>query len=158
MYSLDHYDLGTPRSNSTQQVSVEIDGHSIMVPAGTSIMRAAASVGEQIPKLCATDTLRAFGSCRLCLVEIEGRKGYPASCTTQVAEGMKIRTQSERLSGLRGGVMGHRTACTCLRVGFPGLHGCQLCGNPQKENGQFCTGTRIVVAISPLHSATRILP
>jgi formate dehydrogenase major subunit len=105
MYSLDHYDLGTPRSNSTQQVSVEIDGHSIMVPAGTSIMRAAASVGEQIPKLCATDTLRAFGSCRLCLVEIEGRKGYPASCTTQVAEGMKIRTQSERLSGLRRGVM-----------------------------------------------------
>src|ERR1019366_1930436 len=94
-----------PRSNSTQQVSVEIDGHSIMVPAGTSIMRAAASVGEQIPKLCATDTLRAFGSCRLCLVEIEGRKGYPASCTTQVAEGMKIRTQSERLSGLRRGVM-----------------------------------------------------
>src|ERR1039458_2417073 len=72
MYSLDHYDLGTPRSNSTQQVSVEIDGHSIMVPAGTSIMRAAASVGEQIPKLCATDTLRAFGSCRLCLVEIDG--------------------------------------------------------------------------------------
>ena len=105
MYSLDHYDLGTPRSNSTQQVSVEIDGHSIIVPAGTSIMRAAASVGEQIPKLCATDTLRAFGSCRLCLVEIEGRKGYPASCTTQVAEGMKIRTQSERLSGLRRGVM-----------------------------------------------------
>src|SRR5450755_5010729 len=105
MYSLDHYDLGTPRSNSTQQVSVEIDGHSIMVPAGTSIMRAAASVGEQIPKLCATDTLKAFGSCRVCLVEIEGRKGYPASCTTQVAAGMKIRTQSDKLMSLRRGVI-----------------------------------------------------
>ena len=105
MYSLDHYDLGTPRSESTEQVSVEIDGHSVTVPAGTSIMRAAAMLGEQIPKLCATDTLRAFGSCRLCLVEIEGRKGYPASCTTQVAAGMKIRTQSERLSALRRGVM-----------------------------------------------------
>jgi formate dehydrogenase major subunit len=105
MYSLDHHDLGTPRSDSTEQVSIEIDGHPVTVPAGTSIMRAAASIGEQIPKLCATDTLRAFGSCRLCLVEIEGRKGYPASCTTQVAEGMKIRTQSERLTGLRRGVM-----------------------------------------------------
>jgi len=105
MYSLDHYDLGTPRSDSGEQVTVEIDGHSVTVPAGTSIMRAAAMLGEQIPKLCATDTLKAFGSCRLCLVEIECRKGYPASCTTQVAAGMKIRTQSEKLSALRHGVM-----------------------------------------------------
>jgi len=105
MYSLHHHDLGTPASDSTQQVTVEIDGHSVTVPAGTSIMRAAASIGEQIPKLCATDSLKAFGSCRLCLIEIEGRKGYPASCTTQVADGMKIRTQSEKLSALRRGVM-----------------------------------------------------
>jgi formate dehydrogenase major subunit len=105
MYSLHHHDLGTPASASTQQVTVEIDGHSVTVPAGTSIMRAAASIGEQIPKLCATDSLKAFGSCRLCLIEIEGRKGYPASCTTQVAEGMKIRTQSEKLTTLRRGVM-----------------------------------------------------
>ena len=105
MYSLHHHDLGTPASESTQQVTVEIDGHSVTVPAGTSIMRAAASIGEQIPKLCATDSLKAFGSCRLCLIEIEGRKGYPASCTTQVADGMKIRTQSEKLSTLRRGVM-----------------------------------------------------
>jgi formate dehydrogenase major subunit len=105
MYSLDHHDLGTPPSTSIEEVTVEIDGHSVTVPAGTSIMRAAASMGEQIPKLCATDTLRAFGSCRLCLVEIEGRKGFPASCTTQVAAGMKIRTHSERLTGLRRSVM-----------------------------------------------------
>jgi formate dehydrogenase major subunit len=105
MYSLDHFDHGTPQSPSTEQVTVEVDGHSVTVPAGTSIMRAAAMLGEQIPKLCATDTLKAFGSCRLCLVEIEGRKGYPASCTTQVAAGMKIRTQSEKLSALRRNVM-----------------------------------------------------
>jgi formate dehydrogenase major subunit len=61
--------------------------------------------GERIPKLCATDTLKSFGSCRLCLVEIEGRKGYPASCTTEVAEGMKVRTQSDKLSQLRRGVV-----------------------------------------------------
>ena len=57
-------------------------------------MRAAAMVGRQIPKLCATDTLKAFGSCRLCLVEIEGRRGYPASCTTLVSDGIKVRTES----------------------------------------------------------------
>ncbi|MGC3980059.1 MAG: formate dehydrogenase subunit alpha [Steroidobacteraceae bacterium] len=105
MYSLDHHDLGTPLSDSKQSVTVDIDGVSVTVPAGTSIMRAAASIANQIPKLCATDNLKAFGSCRLCLVEIEGRKGYPASCTTQVAEGMKIRTQSDKLSQLRRGVM-----------------------------------------------------
>jgi formate dehydrogenase major subunit len=105
MYSLDHFDLGTPASDTAESVTIEIDGASVTVPAGTSIMRAAASVGNQIPKLCATDNLRAFGSCRLCLVEIEGRRGYPASCTTQVTEGMKIRTQSDKLSQLRRGVM-----------------------------------------------------
>jgi formate dehydrogenase major subunit len=68
-------------------------------------MRAAATVGRQIPKLCATDTLKAFGSCRLCLVEIEGRKGYPASCTTLVADGIKVHTESPKLTQLRRGVM-----------------------------------------------------
>lgn len=105
MYSLDHHDLGTPASGSDTSVTVDIDGVSVTVPAGTSIMRAAAMIENQIPKLCATDTLKAFGSCRLCLVEIEGRKGFPASCTTQVAEGMKIRTQSDKLTQLRRNVM-----------------------------------------------------
>ena len=105
MYSLDYYDRGTPASESTESVTVEIDGHTLEVPAGISVMRAAALARKQIPKLCATDTLKAFGSCRLCLVEIEGRKGYPASCTTQVAAGMKIRTESDALAKLRRGVM-----------------------------------------------------
>ena len=105
MYSLDYYDRGTPASESTESGTVEIDGHTLEVPAGISVMRAAALARKQIPKLCATDTLKAFGSCRLCLVEIEGRKGYPASCTTQVAAGMKIRTESDALSRLRRGVM-----------------------------------------------------
>ena len=105
MFSLDHYDFGTPASDGAELVTVDIDGSTVTVPAGTSVMRAAALARTQIPKLCATDTLKAFGSCRLCLVEIEGRKGYPASCTTQVAEGMKIKTQSETLTRLRRGVM-----------------------------------------------------
>ncbi len=105
MYAIDHNDRGTPASNSTALVTVEIDGQPIEVPEGTSVMRAAALAGTSIPKLCATDSLKAFGSCRLCLVEIEGRRGYPASCTTLVAEGMKIRTSSDKLSQLRRGVV-----------------------------------------------------
>ena len=58
-----------------------------------------------IPKLCATDTVSPFGSCRLCLVEIAGRRGTPASCTTPVAEGMSVSTNSPRLASLRKGVM-----------------------------------------------------
>lgn len=98
-------DFGTPKSNAATQVSVTIDGHTVQVPEGTSVMRAAAEAGIMIPKLCATDTVSPFGSCRLCLVEISGRKGTPASCTTPVAEGMTVCTNNPRLSALRKGVM-----------------------------------------------------
>lgn len=98
-------DLGTPPSAADHDVTLSIDGRAVTVPAGTSIMRAAAIDGTSIPKLCATDMLDSFGSCRLCLVEIEGRAGYPASCTTPVAAGMVVRTQSARLQKLRRGVM-----------------------------------------------------
>src|SRR2546427_9369177 len=105
MYSTGYHDKGTPRVNDVKNVTLEIDGQTITVPDGTSIMRAAALADVNIPKLCATDTLKAFGSCRLCLIEIEGRRGYPASCTTLVAAGMKIRTQSDKLLQLRRGVI-----------------------------------------------------
>jgi formate dehydrogenase major subunit len=105
MYSIQHQDLGTPASTSTQLVTIEVDGQPIQVPAGTSVMRAAALAGISVPKLCASDNLKAFGSCRVCLVEIEGRRGYPASCTTEVVEGMKVRTESEKLTQLRKGVV-----------------------------------------------------
>src|SRR5437667_11484798 len=105
MYSTDHTDSGTPRVENAKTVTLDIDGVSVTVPEGTSIMRAAASVGRQIPKLCATDTLKAFGSCRLCLVETEGRRAYPASCTTLVADGLKVHTQTPKLTQLPRGVM-----------------------------------------------------
>ena len=98
-------DLGTPGAESDVMVTVHIDGMPVSVPEGTSVMRAAAMVGANIPKLCATDNLNAFGSCRLCLVEIEGRPGTPASCTTPCAEGMSVHTQTPRLDKLRKGVM-----------------------------------------------------
>jgi formate dehydrogenase major subunit len=106
MFAIDYEDLGTPApAEAGAPVTVEIDGKPVTVPAGTSVMRAAALAGTQVPKLCATDTLKAFGSCRMCLVEVEGRKGYPASCTTTVAPAMKIRTQSDKLTALRRGVL-----------------------------------------------------
>ncbi|MFG1927291.1 formate dehydrogenase subunit alpha [Cryptosporangium sp. NPDC048952] len=98
-------DFGTPARPGEPTVTVEVDGLPVVVPPGTSVMRAAAQAGVQVPKLCATDSLEAFGSCRLCVVEIDGRKGTPASCTTPVDEGMRIRTQSPHLERLRRGVM-----------------------------------------------------
>ena len=97
-------DFGTPAKNGAD-VSLKIDGVEVIVPEGTSVMRAAREIERDIPKLCATDTLEAFGSCRLCLVEIEGVRGTPASCTTPVSEGMEVTTQSPRLEKLRRGVM-----------------------------------------------------
>ncbi|HWA04426.1 MAG TPA: formate dehydrogenase subunit alpha [Rhizomicrobium sp.] len=101
----DEIDYGTPASMSQATVALTIDGARVEVPEGTSIMRAASMLGNRIPKLCATDSVNAFGSCRLCLVEIEGRPGTPASCTTPVADGMVVRTQTDRLKKLRRGVM-----------------------------------------------------
>ena len=105
MQSITDIDLGTPKRSSEKKIALEVDGVTVSVPEGSSVMYAASIAGTQVPKLCATDTLEAFGSCRLCLVEIEGRRGYPASCTTPAEAGMKIRTQSTRLADLRRGVM-----------------------------------------------------
>ncbi len=98
-------DYGTPKRISETLVTLEIDGKPATVPAGTSVMRAASEVGVQVPKLCASDNMEPFGSCRLCLIEVEGRRGTPASCTTPVEQGMKVKTQSPRLAKLRLGVM-----------------------------------------------------
>jgi formate dehydrogenase major subunit len=98
-------DYRTPTSKSEKNVTLTIDGQPVTVPDGTSIMRAAMQLGIQIPKLCATDSLTAFGSCRLCLIEIDGRNGTPASCTTPVAPGISVRTYTTRLDGIRRGVM-----------------------------------------------------
>jgi formate dehydrogenase major subunit len=98
-------DYGTPKIVSDKLVTLNIDGVSVTVPEGTSIMHAAQLGGVTVPKLCATDSLEPFGSCRLCLVEIEGRRGYPASCTTPVAEGIKVKTQTSKLADVRRGVM-----------------------------------------------------
>ena len=98
-------DYGTPASKSEKMVTLTIDDTQVTVPEGTSIMRAAMEAGTTIPKLCATDMLESFGSCRLCLVEIEGKNGTPASCTTPVGPDMVVKTQTQRLKDIRKGVM-----------------------------------------------------
>ena len=97
-------DLGTPAVEG-ESVSVTVDGRQVDVPAGTSVMRAAALAGIEVPKLCATDSMKAFGSCRMCLVEVEDAKGVPASCTTPCADGMVVHTDTEQVQQLRQGVM-----------------------------------------------------
>ncbi|MBA85956.1 MAG: formate dehydrogenase subunit alpha [Rhodobacteraceae bacterium] len=100
----DDRDMGTP-AKSGAPVTLNIDGFEVTVPEGTSVMRAAAEAGISVPKLCATDSIEAFGSCRLCVVEIEGRRGTPASCTTPVSPGMVVHTQSSKVRKIRKGVM-----------------------------------------------------
>ena len=98
-------DYGTPAQVSENLITLEIDGVSVTVPEGTSVLRAAAEADINIPKLCASDNLEAFGSCRICAVEIEGRRGTPASCTTPVEAGMQVTTQNQRLGKLRRNIM-----------------------------------------------------
>jgi len=128
MHSIQHHDLGTPPAEGGgAAVTLSIDGREVTVPAGTSVMRAAGLAGCDVPKLCATDSLKAFGSCRMCLVEIEGQRGLPASCTTLVAPGMKVTTESPRLKAIRKGIVElyvseHPLDCdTC-----PANHHCEL--------------------------------
>ena len=105
MTLLRELDTGTPIRLAAETVALVIDGQGVTVPKGTSVMAATAMLGTQIPKLCATDSLEAFGSCRLCLVQIEGRRGYPASCTTPAEDGMVVHTQNEAIAKRRRGVM-----------------------------------------------------
>ncbi|CAF0699911.1 formate dehydrogenase subunit alpha [Candidatus Methylacidithermus pantelleriae] len=106
MRAITDLDWGTPPPREVaRKVTLEIDGIPVVVPEGSTILFAASMAGIRIPKLCATDSLEPFGSCRLCLVEVEGKKGYPASCTTPVEPGMRVRTYSPKLAELRRGVM-----------------------------------------------------
>ncbi len=97
-------DFGTP-DRGGETVHLRINGQSVEAKSGDSIMRAALTAGIPIPKLCATDSLDAFGSCRLCLVEVSGRKGFVSSCTEPVSEGLCVTTQNDELAKLRRGVM-----------------------------------------------------
>lgn len=80
---------------SEENVNLIIDGIPISVPKGTTVLEAASEAGIPIPVLCYSEVTTPKGLCRLCIVDIEGRRGFQASCVTQVAEGMEVRTDSE---------------------------------------------------------------
>ena len=82
-------------------ISLTIDGRTVEVEAGKTVLEAARVAGITIPTICDHKDLNPYGSCRMCIVEIEGVRGYPTSCTTPAAEGMQVKTQSARLTTLR---------------------------------------------------------
>ncbi len=82
-----------------------INGRKIDAQPGDTIWNAARLQGIQIPYLCASANLKPYGSCRLCLCEVDGQRGYPASCTTPVRDGMVVRTESPKLNQLRRNVI-----------------------------------------------------
>ena len=134
-------DLGTPRVASAATATVTIDGRTVTVPEGTSVLRAAGEAGIEIPRLCATDSLKAFGSCRLCLVEVEGARGTPASCTTPCRDGMVVSTTTDQVQDLRRGVMelylsDHPSDCAgCARGNCEMQHWAQVTGLAEVRYG-----------------------
>ncbi|HSN04435.1 MAG TPA: 2Fe-2S iron-sulfur cluster-binding protein, partial [Nitrospira sp.] len=93
------------RASDQSVVTLTIDGRRVSAERGDTVFTAARRAGLALPGLCASDHLKPFGSCRLCVCEVEGQKGTPASCTTPVQAGMVVRTQSERVTKLRRNVV-----------------------------------------------------
>lgn len=82
-------------------VAVTIDCQRIIVPPGTTVLEASRQAGADIPTLCNDPDLKPYGACRLCIVRIEGIRGFPTSCTTPVREGMIVETHSEAIDRAR---------------------------------------------------------
>jgi formate dehydrogenase alpha subunit len=79
-------------------VSLTIDGVKVEVPEGTTVLEAAQKAGVYIPTLCYDPDLKPYGACRLCIVEIEGMRGLPTSCTTPATDGMVVHTETPLVS------------------------------------------------------------
>ena len=82
-----------------------INGKEISVPENSSVLDAINISGTPIAQLCKDPDMKAIGACRTCLVEIDGIRGYPASCSTPASEGMKISTKGDQLNFIRKGVL-----------------------------------------------------
>ena len=82
-----------------------INGKEISVPENSSVLDAINNSGTPIAQLCKDPDMKAIGACRTCLVEIDGIRGYPASCSTPASEGMKISTKGDQLNFIRKGVL-----------------------------------------------------
>ena len=86
-------------------ISVEVDGRELEVPDGASVLDAINSSGTYISQLCKDPDMNAIGACRTCLVEIEGTRGFPASCSVPASDGLKVWTDTPRVKTIRRGVL-----------------------------------------------------
>ena len=104
-------------------VNLTIDGKNISVPAGTTILEAAIKNGIDIPTLCFLKEINEVGDCRVCLVQVEGRRGFATSCIQKVEEGMVVHTNTKEVLEARRVVLdliisNHKVEClTCVRNG-----------------------------------------
>ncbi len=88
-----------------ETVKVTIDGRAVEATKGQTVLDACRQHGIHVPTLCHDPRLEPYGACRLCLVQIEGMRGFPTSCTTRVAEGMQVTTDNDEIAGLRRSVV-----------------------------------------------------
>ncbi len=82
-------------------VKLTIDGQTVEVPEGTTVLEAAEKINIRIPKLCHHPAVKPYGSCRLCVVEVEGFRTIQASCTLPASNGMVVRTNTPALQESR---------------------------------------------------------
>ena len=104
-------------------IHLTIDNKKVEVPKGTTILQAARKVNIDIPTLCYLKEINAIGDCRMCITEVEGRKGFATSCIQQVEEGMVVHTHSPAVIEARKMILDlilsnhHRDCLTCERNG-----------------------------------------
>ena len=86
-------------------ITLNINDRAIEVPDGSSVLDAINTSGTYIPQLCKDPDMKAIGACRTCLVEIDGVRGFPASCGVPATDGMRVSTESSQVRDLRGNVL-----------------------------------------------------
>lgn len=137
------------KSEGKQMISLEINGKPCTVEKGTTLLEASRSLGIDIPTLCHLKELVPDGSCRMCVVEVEGarRGGLPTSCTEHCKEGMKVHTHSERVIESRKFILdlllsNHALNCfICAKNGVCKLQ--EYCMEYGVEKTSFITGRRM---------------
>ena len=86
-------------------ITLRVDGSNVRVPDGSSVLDAVNSSGVYVPQLCKDPDMKPIGACRTCLVEVEGVRGFPASCSLPAADGMEVRTGTPQVTNVRRGVL-----------------------------------------------------
>lgn len=134
--------MNSPHDN----IQLTIDNQPVEVPRGSTILKAAETAGIYIPTLCAHKELTPYGGCRMCIVEVEGMRGFPTSCTTPAESNMIVRTQTAQIQSIRNEIFNlilseHPSSClicnekdecqkyspTIRKVGV--ITGCRFCPN-----------------------------